>query len=141
MEISLKTKNTSQIADRTTGAILTPLIAFSVPIMLTNILQLLFNAADIIVVGQFADANAVAAVGSTTVIINLLINLFSGIAIGATVVLSTEIGLKRSDTSTTVHTTYALGIIFGIASALNLPDYFRYSQRCTESFISHCISS
>lgn len=118
MEISLKTKNTSQIADRTTGAILTPLIAFSVPIMLTNILQLLFNAADIIVVGQFADANAVAAVGSTTVIINLLINLFSGIAIGATVVLSTEIGLKRSDTSTTVHTTYALGIIFGIASAL-----------------------
>lgn len=83
-----ESRNVSDIADRTRGPILIPLIAFSVPIMLTNLLQLLFNAADIIVVGQFANENAVAAVGATSSIINLLVNLFSRISIGVTVVIA-----------------------------------------------------
>lgn len=107
----------SAVADRTTGGIMKPLISFSIPIMLTNMLQLLFNAADTIVVGQFGSENAVGAVGSTTVIINLLINLFTGISIGATVVLSNEIGANSTDKAKTVHTTYAFGILFGLISA------------------------
>ena len=78
-------------------------------------LQLLFNAADIIVVGQFVGADAVAAVGSTTFLINLLINFFLGLSIGATVVISTDIGAKRYvDVGRDAHTTVMMGILFGL---------------------------
>lgn len=116
MEKTIEKK--SAVADRTTGPILKPLIAFSVPIMLTNILQLLFNAADSIVVGQFGSPNAVGAVGSTIIIINLFINLFTGISAGATVVISNQIGSNSRDVDKTVHTAYAFGILFGIISAV-----------------------
>lgn len=71
----------SSILDVTNGPIFKPLITFSVPIMLANILQLLFNAADIVVVGQFVGETAVAAVGSTASIISILISLFTGLSI------------------------------------------------------------
>ena len=112
------TKAANNVADRTTGPILVPLIAFSIPMMLTNMLQLLFNAVDIIVVGRFASANAVAAVGATSSIINLLVTLFSGISIGVTVVIATEIGSGNSETPLTVHTSYAFGILLGLLTAL-----------------------
>jgi putative MATE family efflux protein len=102
----------------TKGPILKPLIAFSFPIMLTNILQLLFNAADIIVVGQFVDETAVAAVGSNTALINLLINLFVGISLGATVTISIKIGAKQdSELPDIVHTAVAMGVLFGVIMA------------------------
>ena len=67
--------------DMTEGPIVAKLMAFSVPLILSNILQLLFNACDVIVVGKFSGDESLAAVGSTSVIINLLTNLFMGLSI------------------------------------------------------------
>ena len=78
--------------DMTNGPLAKKLFFFCMPIVFTGILQLLFNAADIIVVGQFVGATAVAAVGSTSFLINLLINFFVGLSVGATVLISTGIG-------------------------------------------------
>lgn len=103
----------------TSGKILLPLIQYSVPIMLTGILQLLFNTADIIVVGQFVDETAVAAVGACSTLINLLINLFVGVSLGATVVLASAIGGGRNeDVPKITHTTYTLGLIFGVITTI-----------------------
>lgn len=106
------------VLDATKGPIMRPLIAFSVPIMLANLLQLLFNAADIIVVGQFVGESAVAAVGSTSSTINILVSLFSGLSIGATVVISTQLGSGRQDLERVIQTTYTLGVILGIFTAI-----------------------
>lgn len=108
----------SNVLDTTKGSIIKPLIAFSVPIMLTNILQILFNAADIIIIGQFGSENGVGAIGSTTSIINLMINFFTGISLGATVVISNEIGAREKNKEKTVHTVYALGILCGILTSI-----------------------
>ena len=108
----------NNVLDATSGPVLRPLIAFSVPIMLANILQLLFNAADIIIVGQFVNETAVAAIGSTGSIISILISLFTGLSVGATVVISTELGRGNTDIHKVVHTTYTLGIILGIFTAV-----------------------
>ena len=71
--------------DMCNGSILDKLISFSIPLMLSGILQLLFNAVDIIVVGRFTGSEALAAVGSTTALINVFVNLFIGISLGANV--------------------------------------------------------
>ena len=71
--------------DMCSGSILKKMLLFTLPLMLSSILQLLFNAADIVVVGKFAGDNALAAVGSNTALINLLTNLFVGFSIGANV--------------------------------------------------------
>lgn len=101
----------------TTGPILGPLVAFSLPIMLTGILQLLFNAADIIVVGQFVDETAVAAVGACTSLIQLTISLFIGISLGATVTLANYLGAGRQgEIPSVVHTAYTLGVLCGVGA-------------------------
>lgn len=69
---------TSRSADLTSGPMLQKIILFSVPLAASSILQLLFNAADVVVVGRFAGSTALAAVGSNGSLINLLVNLFSG---------------------------------------------------------------
>ena len=69
--------------DMCSGAILPKMLQFALPLMLSSVLQLLFNAADIIVVGRFAGDNSLAAVGSNTSLINLLVNLFIGLSVGA----------------------------------------------------------
>ena len=69
--------------DMTSGSVLKKMLLFSFPLMGSSILQLLFNAADIIVIGRFAGDNSLAAVGATASLINLLVNLFVGLAIGA----------------------------------------------------------
>ena len=81
--------------DMTEGPIVAKLMAFSVPLILSNILQLLFNACDVIVVGKFSGDESLAAVGSTSVIINLLTNLFMGLSIGTNVVCSNFFGAKK----------------------------------------------
>lgn len=108
----------SHVLDATSGRILKPLIAFSLPIMLANIIQLLFNAADIIVVGQFVDETAVAAVGSTGSIISILVSLFTGLSVGATVVISTRLGEGAKDLHSLVQTTYTLGVGLGVFTAV-----------------------
>ena len=70
----------------TNGSIVGKLIRFSGPLIFSGILQLLFNAADIVVVGRFAGDNSLAAVGSTSSLINLLVNLFVGLSVGTNVV-------------------------------------------------------
>ena len=67
--------------DMCNGSILDKLISFSIPLMLSGILQLLFNAVDIIVVGRFTGSQALAAVGSTTALINMFVNLFIGVSL------------------------------------------------------------
>ena len=99
------------------GAILPKLLKLSVPLMLSSVLQLLFNAADIIVVGNFASEYSLAAVGSTTALVNLMTNLFLGLSTGSNVVVSNYMG-EGSDqkVSKTIHTS----IFFAIASGLLL---------------------
>ena len=71
--------------DMCNGSIMDKLVSFALPLMLSGILQLMFNAVDIIVVGRFSGSEALAAVGSTTALINVFTNLFIGISLGANV--------------------------------------------------------
>lgn len=99
------------------GAILPKLLKLSVPIMLSSILQLLFNAADIIVVGNFAGEYSLAAVGSTTALVNLMTNLFLGLSTGSNVIVSHYMGEGNDQkVNRTIHTS----IFFAIASGLFL---------------------
>ena len=91
--------------DMCNGPLLGKILLFSVPLMMSGILQLLFNAADIIVVGRFAGSSALAAVGSTSALINLLINVFVGLSVGVNVLVAKYYGGRREkDMSETVHT-------------------------------------
>lgn len=101
--------------DMCNGPILKKVLVFAVPLMLSGILQLLFNAADIIVVGRFAGSSSLAAVGSTTALINLLINIFIGLSIGANVMVARYYGAKNEkDVSETVHTAIAMSLLSGL---------------------------
>ena len=101
--------------DMTKGPIFKELIVFSVPLILSGVLQLLFNAADVIVVGRFAGDNSLAAVGSTSSFINLMLNLFIGISIGSSVVSANYFGAgKIRELRNTVHTSMLLSIYSGI---------------------------
>lgn len=103
----------------TSGPILGKLLAFSLPLMLTGILQLLYNAADMIVVGKYDGKEALAAVGSTAPIINLMVNLFVGLSVGASVLVAQEFGGHREDeVKRTVHTAMSLSVICGAAVCL-----------------------
>jgi len=101
--------------DMTSGPILPKMIRFSLPLMLTTILQLLYNAADMIVVGRFAGATALAAVGSTGAISGLLVNLFLGLSVGANVMVAQYYGANlKSGVSESVHTSVLLSFVGGI---------------------------
>lgn len=81
----------------TSGPLLGKILAFSFPLMCSGVLQLLFNAADIIVVGRYAGHTALAAVGSTSALINLIVNLFIGLSVGANVYIARSYGAGRTD--------------------------------------------
>lgn len=101
------------------GPIMPRLISFSIPLMLSGILQLMFNAVDIVVVGKFSGSLALAAVGSTTALINVFTNLFIGISLGANVLSARFYASGRNkEMSETVHTSIALALISGILMAL-----------------------
>ena len=101
--------------DMIQGPIFSKLIVFSIPVILSGVLQLLFNAADVIVVGRFTGSRALAAVGSTSSLINLLINLFLGISIGANVLVGQYIGARDVENAQkAVHT----GILFALFGGL-----------------------
>lgn len=100
--------------DMTNGPLLKQIIRFSIPLMLTGILQLLFNAADVVVVGNFSSREALAAVTSTGSLINLIINVFIGLSVGAGVVVAQEYGANSyKDVQDTIHTSIAIGLIGG----------------------------
>ena len=101
--------------DMCNGPILKKMLLFAVPLMFSSILQLLFNAADIVVVGRFAGDDSLAAVGSTSSLINLLTNLFIGLSVGANVLVARYFGAKKEeDLKETVHTAMTLSILGGI---------------------------
>ena len=110
-----KTARVSYRMDMTEGPLTTKIIKFTIPVMLTGILQLLFNTADVIVVGRFTGKTALAAVGSTGSLINLLVSLFMGLSIGTNVLVARYQGAKDDKAvSETVHTSIALGIVGGL---------------------------
>lgn len=101
--------------DMCSGPILSQLLRLTLPLMLSSILQLLFNAADLIVVGNFASEHSLAAVGSTTALVNLLTNLFLGLSTSANVLTSRFVGQKNNKkVSQTIHTSISLSIISGL---------------------------
>ena len=105
--------------DMCNGTIMDKLISFSLPLMLSGILQLMFNAVDIIVVGRFSGSQALAAVGSTTALINVFTNLFIGISLGANVLAARYYATgKTKEMSETVHTAIALALVSGVAMAV-----------------------
>lgn len=100
--------------DMCNGPLFPKILAFSIPLMLSGILQLLFNAADMIVVGRFAGSTALAAVGANAALINLLTNLFIGFSIGANVLVAQFYGAgKEQDMSETVHSAILLSLLCG----------------------------
>ena len=110
-----KTARISYRMDMTEGPLTTKIIKFTIPVMLSGILQLLFNTADVIVVGRFTGKTALAAVGSTGSLINLLVSLFMGLSIGTNVLVARYQGAKDDKSvSETVHTSIALGIVGGL---------------------------
>ncbi len=105
--------------DMVNGPITLNLLIFALPLMLSSILQLLFNAADIIVVGRFVGDVALAAVGSNSALINLLTNFFIGLSVGANVLVSHYFGAGKPDeTEKTVHTSILMSLISGVILTL-----------------------
>ena len=105
--------------DLTVGSNPKKIIRLVVPLILMNLLQILFNAADIVVVGRFAGSICVAAVGSTTALINLFLQFFIGLSGGSSIVVAQEIGAKNKDRiSRAVHTSMAFSLICGAVLSL-----------------------
>lgn len=100
--------------DMTTGPLLGKICKFAIPLALSSILQLLFNAADIIVVGNFAGSTALAAVGSTGALINLIVNVFIGLSVGTNVLVARYYGSgQKKDLEETVHTSITVSLVGG----------------------------
>ncbi len=100
--------------DLCSGPLLSKILLFSLPLIFSGVLQLLFNATDIIIVGKFAGSNAMAAVGSTTSLFNLLVNFFIGISVGANVLVARYYGEKNYDSvQQTVQTALLTGVLGG----------------------------
>ena len=106
----------SRELNMTEGPILSKIIRFTLPVMASGVLQLLFNAADVAVVGQFAGEAAMAAVGSCGALINLIVNLFIGLSVGAGVIAAQDLGAKRHDDVTKlVSTSLTASLVGGVA--------------------------
>lgn len=113
------------------GSLADKILLFALPLMASSLLQLLFNAADVVVVGRFAGKEALAAVGSNSSLINLLVNLFVGLSVGTNVVVARDLGAGRSDrVGRSVHTAMTLALasgvlmlFFGVAMARRLLEW------------------
>ena len=105
--------------DMCNGPLLGKILLFTLPLILSGILQLLFNAADVVVVGRFAGNEALAAVGSTGSLTNLLVNLFIGLSVGVNVLVARYYGAKQEkEVSETVHTAMIISVLGGILLAV-----------------------
>ncbi len=101
--------------DMCNGPILSKMLQFTLPLMLSSVLQLLFNAADVVVVGKFAGDNSLGAVGCTGSLVNLLVNLFVGLSVGANVMAARHYGAKQhEELSKTVHTAITVAGVSGM---------------------------
>ena len=123
-------QNRSTIRDMTDGSISKHLIAFAVPLLLGNVFQMLYNTVDSIVVGNFVGSQALAAVSSTTMIVNIMIFFFNGFSIGGGVVISQYFGARKMESlhkavETTMAVTILIGIFFTFAGFLLVPAMLR----------------
>ena len=101
--------------DMCNGPILGKVLVYAFPLMLSGVLQLLFNAADVVIVGRFAGSQSLAAVGSTSALINLLVNIFIGLSVGVNVVVAQYYGAKKEDdVNETIHTAITISLISGV---------------------------
>ena len=111
----VKKKGQGYQIDMIHGPLAGKLLVFAIPLMPSSILQLLFNAADVIVVGRWSGKEALAAVGSNTSLINLMVNLFVGFSVGTNVVVARDLGAGREeDVRDSVHTSIALSLVSGV---------------------------
>ncbi len=114
MADSASTQTKKYEIDMCNGPLLGKMLIFAIPLMLSGILQLLFNAADTIVVGRFAGSEAMAAVGSTSSLINLIINIFIGLSVGANVLVARFYGAgNHKELHEVVHTAIATALVSG----------------------------
>ena len=112
-------KNKTYEMNMCEGPLFGKMLIFTVPLMCSGILQLLFNAADTIVVGRYAGKEALAAVGSTSSLINLLVNMFMGLSVGANILISRYYGAKKEeDIQETVHTSITVAAAAGVFLAV-----------------------
>ena len=121
----------STARDMTQGSIVAQLIAFSLPLMLGNVFQMLYNTVDSVVVGNFVGTEALAAVGSTTMIVNILVFFFNGFSTGATVVIARRFGAgDRQELHTAIQTTMAatfiLSVVFTVLGLLAVDPMLRF---------------
>lgn len=121
----------SNTRDMTSGSIWKHLILFSIPLLIGNFFQQLYNTVDSVVVGNFVSSQALAAVGSTGPVINILVGFFMGLSTGAGVVISHYFGAKdrkklESSIHTTVLLTFLLGIVLTIVGILMVPFMLRF---------------
>ena len=108
-------KLSSKSMDMTTGSTWKLLLSFAVPLLIGNLFQQLYNTVDSLVVGNFVGTEALAAVGSTGALINLLINVFIGLSVGVNVLVAQYYGAKRDqDVNETVHTAVAISLLSGV---------------------------
>ena len=111
---NVKVGKSKQI-DMLNGSLIDKILVFAIPIALSSILQQMFNAVDVAVVGRFASSTAQAAVGGNGALINLLLNLFIGISVGANVVIAKYIGQGRiNKIKGAVHTAMLIAVLSGI---------------------------
>ena len=114
--IALFAHRSHRQVEMTAGPLLPNVLAFAVPLILSGMLQLLYNSADIIVVGRFADSVAMASVGATTSLIHLLVSLLMGLSVGASVAVARAAGAgDRDGVHRAVHTSMALAVLSGAA--------------------------
>lgn len=129
----------STARDMTSGNIVLQIILFSLPLMLGNIFQMLYNTVDSIVVGNYVGTQALAAVGSTTMIVNMLVFFFNGFSVGAGVVIGQSFGAKDTaklhDTiETTMTTTFVLCVSFTIIGILGVKPMLRFMSTPDDVF-------
>ncbi len=119
----MQTRTQSSARDMTTGNIILLLVEFSVPLIIGNLFQMMYNTVDSLVVGNFVGKEALAAVGSTTMIVNMLVFFFNGVSVGAGVVISRYYGAKdqkglHKAVETTIFVTFVCGVLFTVIGML-----------------------
>ncbi|MBQ7037096.1 MAG: MATE family efflux transporter [Clostridia bacterium] len=130
----IKVKLQRRDINLTEGPLLKNVLLFAIPIILSSILQLLFNAADVIVVGRFAGETELAAVGSTGTTVNLIVNVFIGLSISANIIVARQIGARDyAAIGKTVHTSILLAMIMGVFSAIVLFFFAPYFLRLLDT--------
>ncbi len=125
--------------DMTTGNIAKQVLLFALPLMLGNVFQMLYNTVDSIVVGQFVSTEALAAVGSTTMIVNMLVFFFNGFSIGASVVIGIHFGAKNEAklhraVETTIAATFVMCVLFTAIGYFGVKPMLRFMSTPDDVF-------